>query len=57
MKKASFKLNKIIGTTKKVDEVLVRGTTGIDPLDDCIKTTLNDGYIHHIPRLMVSAIS
>ena len=23
------------------------------PLDDAIKTTLKDGYIHHIPRLMV----
>ena len=22
-------------------------------LDDCIKTTIKDGYIHHIPRLMV----
>ncbi|MFL2802747.1 MAG: cryptochrome/photolyase family protein [Paracoccaceae bacterium] len=29
------------------------GSTGIDPLDDCIKTTLSDGYIHHIPRLMI----
>ena len=29
------------------------GNTGINPLDDCIKITLNDGYIHHIPRLMI----
>ncbi len=29
------------------------GTTGILPLDDCIKLTIKDGYIHHIPRLMV----
>ncbi len=29
------------------------GTTGILPLDDCIKSALNDGYSHHIPRLMV----
>ena len=29
------------------------GSTGIEPLDDCIKTTLSDGYIHHIPRLMI----
>ena len=29
------------------------GNTGIKPLDDCIKLTLRDGYIHHIPRLMV----
>ena len=29
------------------------GNTGIKPLDDCIKLTLRDGYVHHIPRLMV----
>jgi len=29
------------------------GNTGLDPLDDAIKTTIKDGYIHHIPRLMV----
>jgi deoxyribodipyrimidine photolyase-related protein len=29
------------------------GTTGISPLDDCIRTALDDGYSHHIPRLMV----
>ena len=29
------------------------GTTGIIPLDDCIKTTIKDGYHHHIPRLMI----
>ena len=29
------------------------GSTGIVPLDDSIKTALQDGYNHHIPRLMV----
>ena len=29
------------------------GTTGILPLDDCIKSAIDDGYTHHIPRLMV----
>ena len=29
------------------------GTTGIDPLDDAIKLTLEHGYTHHINRLMV----
>ena len=29
------------------------GSTGIAPLDDCIKTAIKDGYSHHIPRLMV----
>ena len=29
------------------------GNTGIEPLDDCIKLALSDGYNHHIPRLMI----
>ncbi len=31
------------------------GTTGIVPLDDTIKTALDYGWTHHIPRLMVAA--
>jgi len=31
------------------------GSTGIVPLDDCINSAINDGYSHHIPRLMVIA--
>ena len=38
---------------KKLAPSWYDGTTGIAPLDDCIKTTIKDGYIHHIPRLMV----
>jgi deoxyribodipyrimidine photolyase-related protein len=30
-----------------------QGTTGIPPLDDAIKTALELGWAHHIPRLMV----
>ena len=41
------------GNKKKLTSSWYDGTTGIVPLDDCIKTTLKDGYIHHIPRLMV----
>ena len=37
----------------KLSSSWYEGNTGLGPLDDCIKTTLNDGYIHHIPRLMV----
>jgi deoxyribodipyrimidine photolyase-related protein len=29
------------------------GTIGIKPVDDAIKMAMNDGYIHHILRLMV----
>ena len=38
---------------KKLTQSWYDGTTGITPLDDCIKTTIKHGYIHHIPRLMV----
>ena len=38
---------------KSLSRSWYEGTTGIEPLDDCIKTTLSDGYIHHIPRLMI----
>ena len=37
----------------KLTDSWYEGTTGIIPLDDCIKTTLKDGYHHHIPRLMI----
>ena len=37
----------------KLTDSWYEGTTGILPLDDCIKSTINDGYHHHIPRLMV----
>ncbi|MFL2692380.1 MAG: cryptochrome/photolyase family protein [Gammaproteobacteria bacterium] len=39
--------------TKKITNSWYEGSTGILPLDDCIKTTLKDGYHHHIPRLMI----
>ena len=38
---------------KKLTDSWYEGSTGIVPLDDCIKSTLQDGYAHHIPRLMV----
>ena len=37
----------------KLSSSWYEGNTGLVPLDDAIKTTINDGYIHHIPRLMV----
>jgi len=30
-----------------------RGTTGVPPLDDSIRRVIQDGYTHHIERLMV----
>ena len=37
----------------KLTDAWYEGETGIIPLDDAIKTTIKDGYVHHIPRLMV----
>ncbi len=41
------------GNNRGLTESWYNGTTGIIPLDDCIKSAINDGYSHHIPRLMV----
>mgnify|MGYP001188572183 FL=1 len=38
---------------KQLKDSWYEGTTGIDPLDDCIKLIIQDGYHHHIPRLMI----
>ena len=38
---------------RKLSDSWYEGTTGILPLDDCIKSTIKDGYHHHIPRLMI----
>ena len=37
----------------KLSSAWYEGNTGLNPLDDSIQTTIKDGYIHHIPRLMV----
>lgn len=39
--------------SKKLGPHWYNATTGIDPVDDAIKMAWNDGYIHHILRLMV----
>jgi deoxyribodipyrimidine photolyase-related protein len=38
---------------RKLTQDWYDGTTGIDPLDNAIKLTLEHGYTHHINRLMV----
>ena len=38
---------------RKLSQSWYDGSTGLLPLDDCIKSALKDGYSHHIPRLMV----
>jgi deoxyribodipyrimidine photolyase-related protein len=39
--------------SKKLTPEWYNGTTSIKPVDDAIKMAVNDGYIHHILRLMV----
>jgi len=38
---------------RKLTPEWYKGTIGIKPVDDAIKMAINDGYIHHILRLMV----
>lgn len=39
----------------KLDDSWYTGTTGILPVDDCIKKAFSTGYLHHIERLMIIA--
>jgi deoxyribodipyrimidine photolyase-related protein len=41
------------GNERRLAQCWYNGTTGIKPVDDAIKMAINDGYIHHILRLMV----
>ena len=41
------------GFTRDMPAAFYDGTTGIDPIDETIHRVLEDGYCHHIERLMV----
>ena len=41
------------GFKRKIPESFWNGTTGIYPVDQCVKSLLETGYNHHIERLMV----
>ncbi|MEO9533917.1 MAG: cryptochrome/photolyase family protein [Crocinitomicaceae bacterium] len=41
------------GFKRKIPTSFYDGTTGIEPVDDCIKKVLKNAYNHHIERLMV----
>ncbi len=41
------------GNKKKLNQDWYKGTLGIEPVDDLIKSGFDTGYIHHIGRLMV----
>ena len=41
------------GFKRKIPLSFYEGTTGVEPIDNTIKTILKTGYCHHIERLMV----
>ena len=41
------------GFDREMPRAFYDGTTGIDPFDETIRRVLEDGYCHHIERLMV----
>jgi deoxyribodipyrimidine photolyase-related protein len=43
----------IFNNKEKLDSSFYKGTTGIPPVDDAIKSAFETGYLHHIQRLMV----
>ena len=48
-----FKTLNFLGHTKSLDKSWYNGTTGILPVDNCIKKALKYAYCHHIERLMI----
>ena len=49
----NFNNKNYFGNTKKLTKSWYDGTTGIEPIDDCIIKGFETGYLHHIERLMV----
>ena len=43
----------IFNNKEKLDSSYYKGTTGIPPVDDAIKSAFEIGYLHHIQRLML----
>jgi deoxyribodipyrimidine photolyase-related protein len=53
-----FEYNKIKNSNffnhqRKLNDKWYQGNTGIKPVDDCIIKAFNNGYLHHIERLMI----
>ena len=41
------------GNSRRLNDTWYSATTGLKPVDDAVRMALDDGYIHHILRLMV----
>ena len=50
---ASMRGGNYFNNSRKLTPEWYNGTTDIKPVDDALKMAVNDGYIHHILRLMV----
>lgn len=50
---SKFIKNNFFKHTRKLKDSWYDGTTGIIPVDDCIKKALKYAYCHHIERLMI----
>jgi len=48
-----FSNKNYFGNKKKITKEWYDGTTGIDPIDDCIEKGFHQGYLNHIQRLMI----
>ncbi len=53
MKGTEQRTNNYWGFKRKIPPSFYNGTTGIEPVDQCIQRLLDNGYLHHIERLMV----
>ena len=49
----NFENKNYFSNNKKLNKDWYEGTTGILPIDNCIKNGFETGYLHHIERLMV----
>lgn len=49
----NFNRKNYFGNHKKLSKEWYNGTLKIKPVDDCIRDAFNNGYLHHIERLMI----
>jgi len=43
----------LLGHTRELNDLWYTGETGIEPVDHCIQSAFDFGYLHHIERLMI----
>lgn len=53
LKGRKLRISNHLNASRSLDASWWNGTTGLQPLDDVIKSTVSSAYAHHIERLMV----